>query len=115
MCAQKQKKKFSPSKDPSVHEQNLVIAIVIMIGITALCSVVTAFILQETLDAFQDSTAMVALITDSGLKFDDKNTERRLSSATMAMMHTRDVSIAMVVGILMASAGMTYRFFRKQG
>lgn len=86
-----------------------------MIGITALCSVVTAFILQETLDAFQDSTAMVALITDSGLKFDDKNTEHRLSSATMAMMHTRDVSIAMFVGILMASAGMTYRFFKKQG
>lgn len=83
-----------------------------MITITAMCSLVTAFILQETLDAFQDSTAMVALITDSGLKFDDQNTERRLSSATMAMIHTRDVSVAMFVGLLMASAGMTYRFFK---
>ena len=83
-----------------------------MITITALCSLVTAFILQETLDAFQDSTAMVALITDSGLKFDDQNTERRLSSATMAMIHTRDVSVAMFIGLLMASAGMTYRFFK---
>lgn len=83
-----------------------------MITITALCSVVTAFILQETLDAFQDTNAMVAIITDSGLKFDDQNTERRLSSATMAMIHTRDVSVAMFVGLLMASAGMTYRFFK---
>jgi hypothetical protein len=95
-----------------VHEQNLAIAIVIMITITALCSLVTAFILQEALDAFQDSTAMVALITDSGLKFDDQNTQRRLSSATTAMIHTRDVSIAMFTGLLMASAGMTYRFFK---
>jgi hypothetical protein len=112
MYAQKQKKRSNPSSAPSVHEDNLVIAIVIMITITALCSVVTAFILQETLDTFQDSNAMVMLITDSGIKSDDKDTERRLSSATMAMIHTRDVSIAMFVGILMAAAGMTYRFFK---
>ena len=112
MCAQKQKKKSNPLSVQSVHEDNLVIAIVIMITITALCSAVTAFILQETLDAFQDSNAMVALITDSGLKFDDKNTERRLSSATMAMIHTRDVALAMFVGIVMAAAGMTYRFLK---
>lgn len=112
MCAQKQKKSSKPSSAPSVHEENLVTAIVIMIAITAMCTLVTAFILQETLDAFQDSSAMVALITDSGLKLDDQNTERRLSGATMAMIHTRDVAIAMFVGLVMASAGMTYRFLK---
>lgn len=86
------------------------------IGVTAvvsiLCSAATAFLIQKTLDAFQSSHAMAGLITDSGVVFDDKNTEAQLSSATLALKATRDIAMAVGFGSIMVVGGLAYRAFK---
>lgn len=85
----------------------------IAIGITAVvsiaCSAATAYLIQKTLNAFQDSHAMAGLITAEGLKFDDKNTEAQLSSATLALIATRDIAMAVGFGSVMVVTGLTWR------
>jgi hypothetical protein len=99
------------SKQPKQNgaNDNLIVAIGVTAIISILCSVATAFLVQRTLDAFQDSHAMVGLITDQGLKFDDKNTENQLSSATLALMATRDIALAVGFGSLMTIGGLVWR------
>lgn len=85
----------------------------IAIGVTAVvsiaCSAATAFLIQKTLNAFQDSHAMAGLITAEGLKFDDKNTEAQLSSATLALIATRDIAMAVGFGSVMVVGGLAWR------
>jgi hypothetical protein len=104
----KAKPKSKRPKESDV-ELNLIMAIGVTAVISILCSIATAFLVQRTLDAFQDSHAMVGLITDQGLKFDDKNTENQLSSATLALMATRDIALAVGFGSLMVIGGLVWR------
>lgn len=90
-------------------EDNLLIAIGVTTIVSILCAAATAYLIQATLDAFSSSTAMVGLITDSGLVFDDKNTERQLSSATLALKTTRDIALAMAVGSSFVGIGLLLR------
>ena len=59
-----------------------------------------AYIADYILSSFQDTNAMVMLITDAGTKSDDKNLERNLSVATMALKTCRDLGWALSVGCL---------------
>ncbi len=90
-------------------EGNLLIAIGVTSIVSILCAAATAYLIQVTLDAFSSSTAMVGLITDAGLVFDDKNTERQLSSATLALKTTRDIALAMAVGSAFVAIGLLLR------
>ena len=90
-------------------EGNLLIAIGVTSIVSILCAAATAYLIQATLDAFSSSTAMVGLITDSGLVFDDKNTERQLSNATLALKTTRDIALAMAVGSSFVAIGLLIR------
>lgn len=88
-----------------------------MIGITVvvsiMCAGLTAYLLQSTLDTFQNSHAMAGLITDSGVVFDDKNTEKQLSQATVSMIRTRDIATAMTIGSIFVLGALSWRVFKK--
>ena len=55
---------------------------------------------------------MALLITDAGVKSDDKNLERQLTTATMTLNYLRDIGLAVVVGSLMVAVTMGIRLFR---
>jgi len=80
------------------------------------CSAVGAFsvayISSYILDSFQDTNAMVMLITDAGTKSDDANLERQLSVATLGLKACRDLGWALAVGCLGVGVAVFLRFRR---
>ena len=80
------------------------------------CSAVGAFsvayISSYILDSFQNTTAMVMLITDAGTKSDDANLERQLSVATLGLKACRDLGWALAVGCLGVGVAVFLRFRR---
>jgi len=82
------------------------------------CSAVGAFsvayISSYILDSFQNTTAMVMLITDSGTKSDDANLERQLSVATLGLKACRDLGWALAVGCLGVGVAVFLRFRRQK-
>jgi Ca2+/H+ antiporter len=88
-------------------------AIGITVVVSIICATVTAHLLQSTLDMFGSSQAMVGIITDAGVVFDDKNTERQLSSATLAMIRTRDIATAMAIGSILVLFSLAWRVFKR--
>jgi hypothetical protein len=81
------------------------------------CSAVGAFsvayISSYILDSFQNTTAMVMLITDAGTKSDDANLERQLSVATLGLKACRDLGWALAVGCLGVGVAVFIRFRRQ--
>jgi hypothetical protein len=81
------------------------------------CSAVGAFsvayISSYILDSFQNTTAMVMLITDAGTKSDDANLERQLSVATLGLKACRDLGWALAVGCLGVGVAVFLRFRRQ--
>ena len=82
-----------------------------------ICSAVGAFsvayISSYILDSFQNTTAMVMLITDAGTKSDDANLERQLSVATLGLKACRDLGWALAVGGLGVGVAVFLRFRRQ--
>jgi len=82
-----------------------------------ICSAVGAFsvayISSYILDSFQNTNAMVMLITDAGTKSDDKNLERQLTSATLGLKACRDLGWALAVGCLGVGVAVFLRFRRQ--
>ena len=81
------------------------------------CSAVGAFsvayISSYILDSFQNTSAMVMLITDAGTKSDDANLERQLSVATLGLKACRDLGWALAVGCLGVGVAVFLRFRRQ--
>jgi hypothetical protein len=77
----------------------------------AACAV--AFISEYILDSFQDTNAMVMLITDSGTKSDDPNLQRQLSVATLGLKACRDLGWALAVGCVGVGVAVFLRFRRQ--
>jgi hypothetical protein len=81
------------------------------------CSAVGAFsvayISSYILDSFQNTTAMVMLITDAGTKSDDANLERQLSVATLGLKACRDLGWALAVGCVGVGVAVFLRFRRQ--
>jgi hypothetical protein len=88
-------------------------AIGITVVVSIVCTSVTAYLIQSTIDMFGSSQAMAGIITDSGVVFDDKNTERQLSSATLAMIRTRDIATAMAIGSILVLFSLAWRVFKR--
>jgi hypothetical protein len=106
--------KQKPKPKSESGNANDIYAVGVSAVVSVLCAGATAWLLQYTLDSFQSSHAMAGLITDSGLVFDDKNTERQLSQATLAMRATRDIAIAMAFGSAAVLGAIIYRVFRNR-
>ncbi len=99
-----------PSKKPNA-ENNLIWAVGIILGMACLCSAYTAWTIRGVLGSLQNSQTMALLITDAGIKSDDANLERQLSSATAALKVSADVAYALVIASLMMAAALAWRVF----
>lgn len=79
-------------------ERNLLLTVCTLVGVAGLTACASAYICGFVLDGFAKSETMVLLITDAGLKSDDANLEKKLTSATTALAACRDLGIALGVG-----------------
>jgi len=103
-----------PGKEkPRPADNNLLLAVALLVVAALLAAAASAFICDFVLRSFEDSQAMVLLITDAGTKSDDKNLERNLSSATMALKACRDLGWALSVGCLGVGVAVFLRLRRE--
>ena len=96
-------------------DNNLLISAGIILAISSVCAVYTAWVVDGVLNAFASTEAMVMLITDSGIKSDDLKTERQLSEATVALQTSRDIAVALVVASLMMGGALAWRLLGQKG
>ena len=73
-------------------------ALVGLLSISLLAAGFTAWTCDYVLASFQDTNTMVMLITDSGLKSDDKKLEGNLTTATTTLLYLKDIGLSVVVG-----------------
>ena len=90
-------------------DTNLLIAVGIILLVSCICAIYTAVVVQGVLNAFSSSQTMALLITDAGVKSDDANLERQLSSATLALKMSADIAYALVVASLMMGLALAWR------
>jgi hypothetical protein len=103
-----------PRSQPSGSEANLLWATVGLIACALVTAAAVAFISNYILNSFQDTNAMVMLITDAGTKSDDKNLEKNLSAATMALKTCRDLGLALAVGCFGVGVATSIRLWRRR-
>ena len=94
---------------------NLLLSVIGLLTVCAITAVLVAYICTFVLDSFQDSHAMAMLITDAGVKPDDKNLERQLSQATLALKACRDLGWALGMGSLGVGVAVFIRSQRQKG
>mgnify|MGYP006293403797 CR=1 FL=1 len=81
------------NRNPEAKEdKNLIWAMVGLLAISILAAGFTAWTCGWVLESFQNSNTMAMIITDAGIKSDDKNLEHNLSTATMTLKYLRAVS-----------------------
>ena len=102
------------AKPSERSDGNLLIAVGIILVISCVCALYTAWIVQGVLNAFASSQTMALLITDAGVKSDDANLERQLSSATAALKMSADIAYALVVASLMMGLALGWRVLAKR-
>ena len=102
-----------PAKESPSGDKNLLLAVALLVVAALLSAAASAFICDFVLRSFQDSQAMVLLITDAGTKSDDKNLERNLSAATLALKTCRDLGWALSVGCLGVGVAVFLRLRRE--
>lgn len=88
---------------------NLVWAVGGLLFVAILSSGISAYACDWVLSSFQNSNTMAMLITDAGLKSDDKNLQNNLSSATKTLALLRDVELAVMIGSLGVTLALAYR------
>ena len=96
-----------------VGEVNLLWAIVGLLCISLGAAGFTAWTCDYVLASFQDSNTMALLITDAGVKSDDKNLEGNLTVATNTLRYLKDVGLAVVVGGTGVALTLLFRHLRK--
>lgn len=102
-----------PKPSPSGSDANLLWASVGLIACTMIGAVGVYLLSSFVLDSFQDTNAMVMLITDAGTKSDDKNLERNLSTATLGLQACRDLGLALAIGCLGVGVAVFLRIRRQ--
>ncbi len=102
------------AKPSERSDDNLLIAVGIILAVSCVCALYTAWVVQGVLESFQNSQTMALLITDAGVKSDDANLERQLSSATAALKMSADIAYALVVASLMMGLALGWRVLAKR-
>jgi hypothetical protein len=102
-----------PAKQSPSGDKNLLLAVSGLVLAALVAAAASAYICDFVLRSFQDTNAMVMLITDAGTKSDDKNLEKNLSAATMALKTCRDLGWALSVGCLGVGVAVFLRFRRE--
>ncbi len=102
------------AKPSERSDGNLLIAVGIILVVSCVCAIYTAWVVNGVLEAFASSQTMALLITDAGVKSDDANLERQLSSATAALKMSADIAYALVVASMMMGIALVWRVFSKK-
>ena len=102
-----------PAKESPSGDNNLLLAVALLVVAALLSAAASAFICDFVLRSFQDTNAMVLLITDAGTKSDDKTLERNLSAATLALKPCRDLGGALSGGCLGVGVAVFLRLRRE--
>ena len=102
-----------PAKQSPSGDKNLLFAVSALVLAALVAAAVSAYICDFVLRSFQDTNAMVMLITDAGTKSDDKNLEKNLSAATQALKTCRDLGWALSVGCLGVGVAVFLRLRRE--
>ena len=103
-----------PSPESPRANDNLLLSVVGLLLVCAITAILVASICAFVLDSFQDSHAMAMILTDSGVKSDDKTLERNLSSATLALKACRDLGWALGMGSCGVGLAVFVRFQRQK-
>lgn len=103
--------KRNPKEDAN---NNLLWIISTLIFISLISSGFTAYACDYVLSSFQNSNTMVLLITDAGLKSDDANLERQLTTATKSLIFLRDIALAVLIGTAMVITTMGLRVWKSK-
>lgn len=74
----------------------------------------TAGLADYVLDSFDDSSTMALLITDAGLKSDDKKLTGQLTTATMGLKACRDLGWAVAIGCAGVGVAVVIRSRRQK-
>jgi hypothetical protein len=91
------------------HNHNLRLAVIGCVAVSMICALTVYLTADFILASFRSTDAMVMLITDAGLRSDDKNLERNLSSATLALATCRDVCLALFLGCCLIGGAMAVK------
>ena len=102
-----------PQKESPSGDNNLLFAVALLVLAAFVAAATSAFICDFVLRSFQDTNAMVMLITDAGTKSDDKNLERNLTTATLALKTCRDLGWALSVGCFGVGVAVFLRLRRQ--
>jgi len=101
-----------------MHPANLLLAVIGCITIAGLCAITVYLTADFILTSIRSANLMALLITDiPGQTFvaDDKNLERNLNSATLALLTCRDVSLALGVGCCMIAGALGWKITLGRG
>lgn len=108
-----------PSPKPAVKtagsDVNLIWAVLGLVGVAGLSAGFTAWACGYVVSSFQDSNSMALLLNDGGIKSDDKNLERNLTTATTTLIFLRDIGYAVLLGVGGVLITLGIRQSRKAG
>lgn len=90
------------------------VVVCVVVASAAVVALTTSWVCSYVLDGFASSDTMVLLITDAGLKSDDKKLEGQLTMATVALRTCRDLAMALAVGCGMVGVAAGWRVFGRR-
>ena len=105
---------MAKSPKPSASDSNLLWATVALMACSFVGAVGVYVLSDYVLSSFQNTNAMVMLITDAGTKSDDKNLERQLTTATLGLQACRDLGLALAIGCLGTAVAVGIRIWRQR-
>lgn len=102
--------KQQPRKQ-NVNESNLIVAVAGTVLISGVCSLYTAKIIDDVLEAVNHSQSMALIIYDGGKDFisDDGKLGEQLSDATQALHSSYDIAVSLAIGSAMVALALVYR------
>jgi len=98
-------------KNKDGNESNLIVAVAGTVFISGVCSLYTAKIIDDVLEALNNSQSMALLIYDGGKEFvsDDGKLGEQLTSATQALHSSYDIAVSLAIGSAMVALALVYR------
>jgi len=88
---------------------NLRLAVIGCVVVSMICALTVYLTADFILASFRSTEALVMLITDAGIRSDDKTLERNLSSATLALGTCRDICLALFLGCCLIGGAMVVK------
>lgn len=105
---------MAKSPSPSASDSNLLWAIIALMACSFVGAVGVYVLSDYVLSSFQNTNAMVMLITDAGTKSDDPNLQRQLTTATLGLQACRDLGLALALGCFGTGVAVSIRIWKQR-